>query len=219
MIVEHFRRHVAMEIDGQAKAMVVTQSREHALRYWQHINNYIADKGINGLKALVAFSGDLQLERGGETYTEASVNGFAETELPSKFDTDEYQVLVVAEKYQTGFDQPKLAAMYVDRQLSGLQAVQTLARLNRTHPAKKNTYVLDFRNSIEDIKEAFRPFFETTTLEERTDLNQIYDLESRVSQYAYLIKGEIEQFAEEFYTGSLTCGPHTVRGIRRCETL
>lgn len=204
VIVEHFRRHVAMEIDGQAKAMVVTQSREHALRYWQHINNYIAEKGINGLKALVAFSGDLQLEKGGETYTEASVNGFAETELPGKFDTDEYQVLVVAEKYQTGFDQPKLAAMYVDRQLSGLQAVQTLARLNRTHPAKKNTYVLDFRNSIEDIKEAFRPFFETTTLEERTDLNQIYDLESRVSQSAYLIKGEIEQFADEFYKGSLT---------------
>ena len=204
VIVEHFRRHVAMEIDGQAKAMVVTQSREHALRYWQHINNYIADKGINGLKALVAFSGDLELEKGGESFTEASVNGFAETELPSKFETDEYQVLVVAEKYQTGFDQPKLAAMYVDRQLSGLQAVQTLARLNRTHPAKRNTHVLDFRNSIEDIKEAFRPFFETTTLEERTDLNQIYDLESRVSQSPYLIKDEIEQFAEEFYKGSLT---------------
>ena len=89
------------------------------------------------MKALVAFSGDLHLEKGGETFTEASVNGFAETELPSKFDTDEYQVLVVAEKYQTGFDQPKLAAMYVDRQLSGLQAVQTLARLNRTHPCEE----------------------------------------------------------------------------------
>lgn len=204
VIVEHFRRHVAMEINGQAKAMVVTQSREHALKYWQHINQYIQDKGINGIRALVAFSGDLQLDGVGEVWTEAKANGFAETELRKQFDTDEYQLLVVAEKYQTGFDQPKLAAMYVDRRLSGLQAVQTLARLNRTHPAKKTTHVLDFQNSMGDIREAFMPFYETTTLEERTDLNQIYDLESRVMQSAYLVKAEIEQFGEGFYKGDLT---------------
>ena len=190
-----------MEIGGQAKAMVVTQSREHALKYWQHINQYIQDKGINGFRALVAFSGDLQLDGVGEVWTEAKANGFAETELRKQFDTDEYQLLVVAEKYQTGFDQPKLAAMYVDRRLSGLQAVQTLARLNRRHPAKKTTHVLDFQNSMEDIREAFMPFYETTTLEERTDLNQIYDLESRVMQSAYLVKAEIEQFGEGFLQG------------------
>lgn len=129
VIVEHFRRHVAKEIGGKAKAMIVTQSREHALRYWQRLNDYIGEKGYIDLKALVAFSGDLTID--GNVWTEATANGFAETELPRRFDTDEYQVLVVAEKYQTGFDQPKLVAMYVDKKLAGLQAVQTLARLNR----------------------------------------------------------------------------------------
>lgn len=137
MIVEHFRRHVAKELDGKAKAMIVTQSREHALRYWQRLNEYIAQKGYTNLKALVAFSGDLNID--GNVWTEATANGFAETELPKKFDTDELQILVVAEKYQTGFDQPKLVAMYVDKKLAGLQAVQTLARLNRTHPGKTRT--------------------------------------------------------------------------------
>ena len=172
--------------------MIVTQSREHALRYWQQLNRYIEDKGYNGLKALVAFSGDLEVD--GNVWTEATANGFSETELPKKFDTDAYQVLVVAEKYQTGFDQPKLAAMYVDKKLAGLQAVQTLARLNRTHPGKTRTFVLDFQNTMEEIKEAFAPFFETTALEERTDLNQIYDLERGISNATYIDKGEGKQF-------------------------
>lgn len=137
VIVEHFRRHVAKELEGGAKAMVVTQSREHALRYWQHINSYIADKGYADVKALVAFSGDLDID--GTVWTEAAANGFAETELPKQFDTGAFQILVVAEKYQTGFDQPKLVAMYVDKKLAGLQAVQTLARLNRTKAGKDKT--------------------------------------------------------------------------------
>ncbi|MBG6199968.1 type I restriction enzyme R subunit [Labrenzia sp. EL_13] len=202
VIVEHFRRHVAKEISGKAKAMIVTQSREHALRYWQRLNTYITDKKYSGLKALVAFSGDLEVD--GNVWTEASANGFSETELPKRFDTDEYQVLVVAEKYQTGFDQPKLVAMFVDKKLAGLQAVQTLARLNRTYPGKTRTFVLDFQNTMDDIKEAFAPFFETTALEERTDLNQIYDLEQLISSSTYIHKDEVERFAERFFSSELS---------------
>lgn len=202
VIVEHFRRHVAGKINGQAKAMIVTQSREHALRYWQQLTRYIEDKGYSALKALVAFSGDLNVD--GNVWTEATANGFAETELPKKFDTDEYQVLVVAEKYQTGFDQPKLVAMYVDKKLAGLQAVQTLARLNRSYGKDKPTFVLDFQNTMEDVKEAFAPFYETTALEERTDLNQIYDLEQRISSSTYVLKDEVDRFADQFFKGDLT---------------
>ena len=201
VIIEHFRRHVAKELDGNGKAMVVTQSREHALRYWQHMNKYIAEQGYKDLKALVAFSGDLRID--GEEWTEATANGFAETELPKKFDSKEFQILVVAEKYQTGFDQPKLVAMYVDKKLAGLQAVQTLSRLNRTYSGKTTTYVLDFQNTMEDIKEAFSPYFEVTALEERTDLNQIYDLERRISEH-YTVKTEIERFGDGFFKGNLT---------------
>ncbi|MFD0908688.1 type I restriction endonuclease subunit R [Ruegeria arenilitoris] len=202
VIVEHFRRHVANELGGQAKAMVVTQSREHALRYWQQINRYIEGKGYSDLKALVAFSGDLEVD--GANWTEATANGFAETELPKRFDGDEFQILVVAEKYQTGFDQPKLVAMYVDKKLAGLQAVQTLARLNRTHPGKDKTFVLDFQNTTEEVREAFAPFFEATELEERTDLNQIYDLEQRISGASYIAEDEVKRFAERFFKGNLS---------------
>ncbi|MFG6637041.1 type I restriction endonuclease subunit R [Sulfitobacter sp. 1A12126] len=202
VIVEHFRRHVAKELGGQAKAMVVTQSREHALRYWQQINRYIENKGYSDLKALVAFSGDLEVD--GASWTEATANGFAETELPKRFDGEEFQILVVAEKYQTGFDQPKLVAMYVDKKLANLQAVQTLARLNRTHPGKDKTFVLDFQNTTEEVREAFAPFFEATELEERTDLNQIYDLEQRISNASYIATDEVERFAERFFKGSLS---------------
>lgn len=201
VIVEHFRRHVAKELGGKAKAMVVTQSREHALRYWQQINAYIEVKGYADLKALVAFSGDLEVDD--QVWTEASANGFPETELPKRFDSDEFQILVVAEKYQTGFDQPKLVAMYVDKKLAGLQAVQTLARLNRTHADKERTFVLDFQNTINEVKDAFSPFFEVTALEERTDLNQIYDLEQRISGSSYVISDEVERFAERFFKGEL----------------
>ena len=202
VIVEHFRRHVAGKLNGQAKAMIVTQSREHALRYWQQLTRYIESNEYTGLKALVAFSGDLELD--GNVWTEATANGFAETELPKKFDTDEYQVLVVAEKYQTGFDQPKLVAMYVDKKLAGLQAVQTLARLNRSYGRDKPTFVLDFQNTMEEIKVAFAPFFETTALEERTNLNQIYDLEQRISSSTYVRQDEVERFANQFFKGDLT---------------
>lgn len=201
VIVEHFRRHVQKEIGGQAKAMVVTQSREHALRYYFGVREYLQKQNYTDLQALVAFSGELEVD--GETWTEAAVNEFAETELPRRFEGPEYQVLIVAEKYQTGFDQPKLSAMYVDRKLAGLQAVQTLSRLNRTMPGKDRTYVLDFQNTIEDIQEAFKPFYEVTGLEETSDPNQVYELEQRLNTFGIIDRDEVERFAQTFYKGPL----------------
>jgi type I restriction enzyme R subunit len=210
IIVEHFRRHVMSDINGQAKAMIVTQSREHALRYYFGVRDYLKRQGYTDQKALVAFSGDLVLD--GETWTEAALNGFSETELPRRYDgvrpdgkpyPDQYQILIVAEKYQTGFDQPKLCAMYVDKKLAGLQAVQTLSRLNRSCPGKVCTFVLDFQNTIADIQIAFRPYYEATELEAVSDPNQIYELEGRLKTFGILDNGEVERFAAIFYKGPL----------------
>ncbi|MFD1328856.1 type I restriction endonuclease subunit R [Mycoplana ramosa] len=213
IVVEHFRRHVMHELNGQAKAMIVTSSRDHALRYYFGVRDYTASQKYTDLKTLVAFSGELDYE--GETYTEADLNGFSETELPGRFDgfkpdgtpyPETYQVLIVAEKYQTGFDQPKLCAMYIDRKLAGLQAVQTLSRLNRTRAGKERVYILDFQNTIEDIQAAFRPYYEITSLEAMSDPNQVYELEGRLHKFGYLDRPEIERFAETFYGGHLSGG-------------
>ena len=206
IIVEHFRRHVMGQLQGQEKAMIVTQSREDARRYFLGIKEYFRDQGYDDLKALVAFSGELDMD--GKRVTEASLNGFSEKELPGRFDgvkpdgtpyPDTYHILIVAEKYQTGFDQPKLCAMYVDRKLAGLQAVQTLSRLNRTHPGKKRTFILDFQNTIDDIQEAFRPYHESTAIEALSDPNQVYDLERQLYGFGYLDKGEIDRFAQLWF--------------------
>ncbi|NNL19268.1 MAG: type I restriction endonuclease subunit R, partial [Boseongicola sp.] len=210
IVIEHFRRHVFGSLKGQAKAMIVAQSREHALRYYFGVRSYIREQGYDDIKALVAFSGELIVD--GDSYKETDLNEFSETELPYRFDgfkpdgtpyPDTFQILIVAEKYQTGFDQPKLCAMYVDRKLAGLQAVQTLSRLNRTLPGKDDTYILDFQNSMEDIQEAFRPYYEVTGVEALSDPNQVYELEARLFTFGILDKGEIERFAETFYNGPL----------------
>lgn len=202
VMVEHFQRHVRPELDGQAKAMIVTSSRESALRYYFALKTYIEDKGYRDLKALVAFSGELHVD--GNTYTEAELNGFGESELPKRFDTPEYQILIVAEKYQTGFDQPKLSGMYIDKKLAGLQAVQTLSRLNRIYQGKERTFILDFQNTTDDIKEAFRPFYEVSNLEAVSDKNQIYQLETRIRTFGYLDSSEIERFSATFFKGTLS---------------
>ena len=212
IIVEHFRRHVMRTLNGQAKAMIVTQSREHALRYYFGVKSHIGKEGHDDLKVLVAFSGEL--DRGGDKVTEAGLNGFAETELPRRFDgfsqdgapyPETYRILIVAEKYQTGFDQPKLCAMYVDKKLSGLQAVQTLSRLNRVHPEHpgKSTFILDFQNTVEEIQDAFRPYHEATAVETMSDPNQVYDLESRLFTFGYLDRDGIERFAQTYFKGHL----------------
>ena len=199
IIVEHFREHTQNKIGGKAKAMIVTSSREHAVRYKNAIDQYLEDHEYDDLKALVAFSGSIEVD--GIEYTEPGMNdGIKESELPSKFDTSEYQVLVVAEKYQTGFDQPLLHTMYVDKKLSGVQAVQTLGRLNRTHPGKEDTFVLDFKNDEEDIYEAFQPFYERTTVEETSDPQHIYQLEAELNAFQVYTQQEVDRFAKAFFS-------------------
>ena len=153
---------------------------------------------------LIAFSGKKEVD--GVEYMESDMNGFSENDTRHQFDTDEYRLLVVANRYLTVFDQPKLCAMYVDRKLDGLQAVQTLSRLNRTCSGKENTVVLDFQNTIEDIQNTFRPFFETTSVEDISDPNQIYELEGRIKAFSIIDNEEVNRFAETYYKGTLN--PH-----------
>ncbi len=180
VIVEHFRQKTAHKLGGHAKAMIVTRSRLHAVRYKQAIDAYIAQMGYTDLHSLVAFSGKVTDDSDATvTYTEALMNGFGEGQLPQRFASDDYQVLIVAEKYQTGFDQPLLHTMYVDKKLAGVKAVQTLSRLNRTMPGKSDTFVLDFANTAKEIQGAFEPFYEAT-LAEQTDPNLLYTLQHTI---------------------------------------
>lgn len=198
VIVEHFRQFVSHKIGGRAKAMVVTGSRLHAVRYKQEVDKYLNEKGYSEIKALVAFSGTVRDDYDLE-HTEAQMNGFGERELPDKFAGDEYQVLIVADKYQTGFDQPLLHTIYVDKKLSGVRAVQTLSRLNRTHPGKEDTFVLDFVNRSEDMQTAFQPFYEETTIEGEIDPNQLYDLKTRIEGADVVRIQDVEEFARVFF--------------------
>ena len=197
IIVEHFRNVTRKKLNGQAKAMVVTASRLHAVRYKLAFDKYIKKKGYKDLKALVAFSGTVK-DKGNE-FTETDMNGFSEKKLPKKFDSDEYQVLLVAEKYQTGFDQPKLHTMFVDKKLTGLKAVQTLSRLNRTYPGKEDTFILDFVNDPEDIRKAFEPYYEDSKLEGDIEPNELYSIQSELENYMILRNDEIDKFVEIIY--------------------
>lgn len=197
IMVEHFRQTTMGKIGGRAKAMVVTSSRLHAVRYKFAFDDYIKKKGYKDLKTIVAFSGTVKDD--GVDYTEVFMNGFKESELPKKFETDEYKLLLVAEKYQTGFDQPLLHTMFVDKKLSGIKAVQTLSRLNRTCKGKEDTFILDFVNSAEEIQEAFKPYYQQTIVEEVTDPNILYDLESQLNAFGIYLVEEVEKFVFTFY--------------------
>jgi type I restriction enzyme R subunit len=193
VIVEHFRRVTAKKINGQGKAMVVTRSRLHAVKYFQAIKGYIEQQGYTDCHALVAFSGTLLDPDLGEevAYTETFLNGFPESETAQRFATADYQVLIVAEKFQTGFDQPLLHTMYVDKKLEGVKAVQTLSRLNRTIPGvKTDTFVLDFANSATDIQEAFKPFYDAT-ITEPTDPNLLYNASARIDGYQVIADADV----------------------------
>jgi type I restriction enzyme R subunit len=201
VIVEHFRHNTRHRIGGRAKAMVVTASRLHAVRYKQAFDKYIQDKGITGIRSLVAFSGSVtDPDCPDHSYTEVGMNqGIKESELPEQFASEHYQVLLVAEKYQTGFDQPLLHTMYVDKRLSGIQAVQTLSRLNRTAPGKEDTFVLDFANEADEIYEAFKPYYEVTPPGEPTDPHQLYDLQHRLEEARVFTVDEVNAFAEIWF--------------------
>jgi len=201
VMVEHFRHFTMHKIGGRAKAMVVTSSRLHAVRYKQAFDRYIANKGYTGIKTLVAFSGTvIDPDAPAVEYTEVGMNqGIREKELPERFGSEEYQVLLVAEKYQTGFDQPLLHTMYVDKRLAGIQAVQTLSRLNRTHPGKEDTFVLDFVNEPEEILEAFQPFYEQTLIGDRAEPQQLYELQAKLDSHQVYFKAEVEGFCKVFY--------------------
>jgi type I restriction enzyme, R subunit len=212
VIVEHFRTFTRHRIGGKAKAMVVTGSRLHAVRYKREFDRYVRSKGYNNLHALVAFSGTVvDPEVGDASFTESGMNdGLAESQLPERFASDDYQLLIVAEKYQTGFDQPLLHTMYVDKRLSGIQAVQTLSRLNRTAPGKEDTFVLDFVNEREEILASFKPYYEATTKGEAPDPHRLYELQHEVEQFQLFDPGEVDQFCEVWFRGRAepTAGDH-----------
>ena len=198
IMIEHFREVTQKQIGGRAKAMVVTSSRLHAVRYLNEFKRYIKAHGYDDLDVLVAFSGEVIDD--GEPYTEEKMNGIKESQLKATFHSDEYHMLIVAEKYQTGFDEPLLHTMFVDKKLSGVKAVQTLSRLNRTMRGKDSTFVLDFVNSAEDIQKAFEPYYEATVLEQATDPNVLYDLKNTLDKYRFYSQTEIDAFADLFYS-------------------
>ena len=205
VIVEHFRTSVMHELGGQAKAMVITASRQGAVKYRKAFEDYITKKGYDGIHALVAFSGKVTLPDDETEYTEASINGFPEDRLTKEFDTDAYQVLLVANKYQTGFDQPKLCAMYILKKLNGVNAVQTLSRLNRICPPyDKKTFVLDFVNKYDDIKSAFARYYTTTLLANSVTPSAIYDLEAKIDAYALFDPADVEAASDILYAEKIT---------------
>ena len=212
IIVEHFRTNVAHLLDGHAKAMVVTGSRHHAVLYKEAIDAYIAKQGYTDVATLVAFSGTLNAEQVPEVafahaeppYSETNLNkGLRKRSIPRAFASDEFQLLIVANKYQTGFDQPLLCAMYVDKRLDGVAAVQTLSRLNRTYPAggKDTTYVIDFVNDPADILNAFLPYYRDARMAETTDPDVVHDLRSKLSAAGFYTDDELNAFASAYLTG------------------
>lgn len=206
VIVEHFRGHVRTHLGGRAKAMVVTSSRLQAVKYMEAFQRYIGEQGYTDIRPLVAFSGTVRDPDTGLEYTEPGMNldvmggkPISEKQLPKRFASPDYQVLLVANKYQTGFDQPLLMAMYVDKRLDGVQAVQTLSRLNRMVPGKETPFVLDFVNEAEDIYRAFKPYFDATSLQESSDPALLEQLKHALDGFQVYHWSEVEAFARIFY--------------------
>jgi len=210
IIIEHFREMVLKD-QPWAKAMVVTSSRAEAVRYYDAFNKYVAEKGYNDVHPLVAFSGKITEKQLGisedndKYYTESSINGFNDDYTPDKFDKENYQVLLVANKYQTGFDQPKLCAMYVLKKLNGIAAVQTLSRLNRIYPPyNKKTFILDFVNSIDDVIAAFKPYYTTTILCNTVTPELVYEIDQKVDSYNLFTIDSALDANEIFYSDSFS---------------
>lgn len=211
VIVEHFRKHVMNPLGGQAKAMVVTSSRKAAVRYKLAFDKYIAENRYVKISAMVAFSGEVEFQENdhnseallNQKFTEINMNPELKgRDMRNAFDSDDYQVMLVANKFQTGFDQPKLCAMYVDKALGGVECVQTLSRLNRTYPGKaeSGTFVLDFYNEPQDILDAFQPYYQTAELTDVSDPQQVFDLFEKLRASQIFQWNEVEQFCDAFFT-------------------
>ena len=201
IMVEHFIGQTMPRIGGKAKAMIVTRSRLHAVRYKRAVDEHLKKKGYP-FRALVAFSGTVK--DGGADYTEAGMNGFPDTQTAETFKRDECKLLIVANKFQTGFDQPLLHTMYVDKKLGGVGAVQTLSRLNRTHPGKEETAVLDFANEQKEIQDSFQPYYDRTILTEGTDPNLLHDLQDELADFHFYGTDDIERFASIYFNPNST---------------
>lgn len=201
IMVEHFNAMTRHKIGGKAKAMVVTGSRLEAVRYKLAFDKYIREKKYTWIKTVVAFSGEVEDDKSfTKKYTEVEMNGgIRESELPEKFDSPEYQVLLVAEKYQTGFDQPLLHTMYVDKRLAGIQAVQTLSRLNRMHPLKEDTFVLDFVNDRDEIREAFKQYYEGSEMGEEADPNSMYTIKAELDASGLYTPEDLSGFVHIYF--------------------
>lgn len=203
LVMDNFLNNGQFRIDGKGKAMVVADSRANAVRYYQAIKEYIKnnEKETSNIGVLVAFSGEVKLD--GKSYREVEMNidrngHYINTDkkLRKAFSSSDFNILVVANKYQTGFDEPLLHSMYVDKKLNGVNAVQTLSRLNRIYPGKVDTFVMDFVNTHEEIKKSFQPFFETTYLDGQTDYNRVYDLRTKIRNYMLYNDNDVDVFAK-----------------------
>src|SRR3989338_6324554 len=197
IMLDHFYKNVKGKINAKTKAMVVTRSRLHAVRYKLEFNRQLKERGSD-VKALIAFTGTVKDD--GHEFTETSMNGFPESQTVKKFDTDEYRIMIVAHKFQTGFDQPLLHTMYVDKKLKGVNAVQTLSRLNRIFPGKDSVSVLDFVNETDEIRKAFQPYYETTILSEGTDPNVLYQIERDIYKFDIIDPSDVGRFADVWYS-------------------
>ena len=233
LIVEHFRDTVMGLLNGHAKAMVVTGSRKEAVRYKLEFDKYVQKKAYSQLNAMVAFSGEVRFSATdphcegllGEQFTEARMNPELKgRDMRDAFDTNDYHFMIVAQKFQTGFDQPKLCAMYVDKKLGGLDCVQTLSRLNRTYPGKEETYVLDFFNESADVLAAFQEYYQTADLLDVSDPNLLWDLYEKLRDAGIFLWTEVSHFGEVYFVKSKSnaaisnvCKPAVERWQKRYE--
>lgn len=203
MIMDNFLNNGRKKINGHGKAMIVTDSRQSAVLYYQAVKEYLSKQPdeTNGCGVLVAFSGKVKFDGDDTEYIEAEMNEYpdgkkinSDAKFRKAFKSDDFNIMVVADKYQTGYDEPLLHSMFVDKKLKGVNAVQTLSRLNRTCPFKNDTFVLDFANTSESIKESFQPFYEETTLVGSSDVNRVYDLRSKLNEFAIFNDEDIDKF-------------------------
>ena len=201
IMVDHFHAQVIghRKIGGQARAMVITNGIVRAIQYFHAFKDYLKERK-SPYEPIVAFSGEH--EYGGKKVTEATLNGFSSSQIPDKVQQDPYRFLIVADKFQTGYDEPLLHTMYVDKALSGIKAVQTLSRLNRAHPQKHDTFVLDFYNDSETIQKSFEPYYRTTILSDETDPNRLHDLKSDLDGYQVYSQAQIDDLVGLYLNGA-----------------